>query len=219
MKSKNTVLTRYFWDKMSTEAQKLQAELNALAQNPVFVANFIDDVSFVLTSKEPDNLQGSSRINENSLQSADIPVSDTLKVDEKPSEQPIIEVKAPAPTPNVPTVASQKPEVAAHKDKVVVLCPQKPTAAEISFLNKILAAVAVDPASVLHIEQSFAARELTAFASAKIILSFGAVTDFVPDHQVRSKAITVIIAKSLGELEQDLESKKKLWESMKGFFK
>lgn len=219
MKSKNTVLTRYFWDKMSTEAQNLQAELNALAQNPMFVASFIDDVSYILTGDVPDTV---------SIGVLEVPQP------EKPTEvvekaTVAAEEKQPEPTFEVVTEAEVVSELAAeakpmpkavdHAGKVVVITAEKPTAAELSFLNKILAAVAVAPTTVVHIHQKFAARELSTFASAKIILSFGAVTDFEPDHQVRSKAITVIIAKSLAQLEQDLTAKKKLWESMKGFFK
>lgn len=219
MKSKNTVLTRYFWDKMSTEAQNLQDELNALAQNPMFVANFIDDVSFVLAGESPEPLKEASKSVDISPEATQKPETVAPKTEEKPVKQPIIKIEAPAPTPSLPIEEPKKPALPNHKDRVVVLSAKRPSEAEISFLNKILAAVAVDPSSVVHIHQSFTARELAAFASARIILSFGAVTDFVPDHQVRSKAITVIIAKSLSELEQDVASKKKLWESMKGFFK
>ncbi|MDP2189628.1 MAG: DNA polymerase III subunit psi [Sphingobacteriaceae bacterium] len=185
----------------------------------MFVANFIDDVSFVLAGESPQPLEEVSKTIDKRPETIGNPEAATPKFEAKPEEKPIVKVEAPAPMPSVPVEEVQKPTLPAHKDRVVVLSPQKPSDSEISFLNKILAAVAVDPTSVVHIHQSFAARELTAFASAKIILSFGAVTDFVPDHQVRSKAITVIIAKSLGELEQDVASKKKLWESMKGFFK
>jgi DNA polymerase III psi subunit len=219
MKSKNTVLTRYFWDKMSTKAQNLQSELNALGQNPVFVATFIDDVSFVMTDERAAvHMQIQTEVPENQ-NSEGIEVKSTDKEAEKLTKN---SADVPSePTRSISTAPQELNSVVLidYKDKVVVITPEKASEAEMIFLYKILAAVAVAPSSVVQIHQKFTARELTAFASAKIILSFGAVIDFIPDHQVRSKAITVIIAKSLVELEQDLTAKKKLWESMKGFFK
>lgn len=219
MKSKNTVLTRYFWDKMSTEAQNLQAELNALAQNPMFVASFIDDVSYILTGDVPDTVSIATLKGMQPEKPAEV-VEKTVVVVEEKQPEPTIEVVPEAEVVSVLAAESMEmPKTVDHAGKVVVITAEKPSAAEISLLNKILAAVAVSPTTVVHIHQKFAARELSTFASARIILSFGAVTDFEPDHQVRSKAITVIIAKSLAQLEQDLTAKKKLWESMKGFFK
>lgn len=219
MKSKNTVLTRYFWDKMSTEAQNLQAELNALAQNPMFVASFIDDVSYILAGDVPDTVNIATLKGTQPEKPVEVVEKSVITAEEKQPE-PTIEVVPEAEVVSlVAAEAMEMPKTVDHAGKVVVITAEKPSDAEISFLNKILAAVAVAPTTVLHIHQKFAARELSTFASAKIILSFGAVTDFEPDHQVRSKAITVIIAKSLAQLEQDLAAKKKLWESMKGFFK
>ena len=219
MKSKNTVLTRYFWDKMLTDPQNLQAELRALSTNSTFVASFIDDVSFVLPEEGMDTITTTAFGTQQPEKPTEVVLNSSVEVGQEQSKPNKNVVAKPEEVTTHAKEALELPELVDHAGKVVVLAQEKPTAAEISFLNKILAAVAVEPASVVYIYQKFMARELSTFASAKIVLSFGAVSDFEPDHQVRSKAITVIIAKSLAGLEQDVEAKKKLWLSMKGFFK
>lgn len=219
MKSKNTVLTRYFWDKMLTETQNLQAELRALVKNTNFVASFIDDVSFVFDTDRSNTVLVTTSEPQQPAKTTETGMDSVLEVVLEQSKS-TVEAVALAKTVLLNSIeAAEQQKNTVITGKVVVIAAEKPTAAEISFLNKILAAVTIEPTSVVYIYQKFTARELIAFSAAKIVLSFGGVTDFEPDHEVRSKSVTVIIAKSLAQLEQDIEAKKKLWLSMKGFFK
>ncbi len=130
------------------------------------------------------------------------------------------------PQENIPAVPAtsaaqnktQQPSTA-WQNKVVVLLPPEPAIKEVQFLHKVLAAVGIPDEQVWVQEKYFQAKSLGQFEGSRIVLSFGAVTDFQADYQLRSKSITVIMADKLLEIEADIEAKKKLWGAMKSFFK
>lgn len=206
---------------MKSNVNNLQKETRLLANNPVFLAHFLDEPVFDI----PVQAQGATAVS--TVQS---PVE--LEV----ADSPVIELEASSnqevPTESVAINEGQEdtanPDVSEHAEtatlsvdwagKVLVLTPEIPSESENRLLQKILSAVSLSENDFVHVHRSLPAKELIEFESAKIILSFGAVQDFAADHQVRTKRITVIICSPLHALEQDVEAKKKLWISLKGFF-
>jgi hypothetical protein len=82
-------------------------------------------------------------------------------------------------------------------------------------LNKITAACGLaQDQTHMHIG-IFGQEDIPQFLGARLILSFGALTNIVPDHQAHSNGIKYIPCLPLGRLETDANAKKILWNSLK----
>lgn len=209
----------------------LQEQLRHLATHPEFIAQFLHEGAYVFpVERQPlDEVKLPIEIATES-QSANA-VSDQPTASLASSQQPQMVAKTPEalkaepvpPANSIPTPAPNKAETvsteASWLNKVVVLLPPEPSIKEIQFLHKILAASGITDDQVFLLEKIHDARGLAKFTGSRMVLSFGAVNDFKADYQLRSKAITVIMADRLSVVEADLEAKKKLWAAMKSFFK
>lgn len=214
MSDKNTVLSLYFWMKMKSNVNNLEKEIESLTKNPNFIVQFMDEPYFQLSQQNTAVEKESALPNPSAVQDVSAFAKDV---------EPTLVFAPDRGLDKVLNRETEAPETGAVEDanwggKVLVLTPQSPNESELALLLKVLSAVALADSDYVHINRSLKARELIAFESAKIILSFGAVTDFMPDHLVRSKQITVVISSPLSTLINDLDAKKKLWASMKAFF-
>lgn len=202
---------------MKSNTNSLKSEIGLLSKNPNFIGQFLDEAYFHLP--EQTNALTTEEIEPTiSEKSASPPESPDEMVQGSPAQEEKsdeIGKDEPASVEQSPLKEDLMPD---WSRKVVVLTPQPPSEVEFALLQKVLASVSIVDSDYVHLNRSLHARELVEFESAKIIISFGAVVDFVPDHQVRSKRISVIISSSLGALATNIEAKKKLWTSMKSFF-
>lgn len=209
----------------------LQQQLKQLATEPEFIAQFLHDGAYVFPFETQQLTEVTQPIaEETKSQSAYIaPIQPVESVTTPEQPQRIASISEPVkvepapPASAVPLAASKEPEnvsaAPSWQNKVVVLLPPEPSIKEVQFLHKILAASGITDDQVYLQEKVYQARDLAAFSGSRMVLSFGAVNDFKPDYQLRSKAITVIIADRLSVVETDVEAKKKLWAAMKSFFK
>lgn len=206
---------------MKSNVNNLQKETRLLANNPVFLAQFLDELIFDIPAQSKGEPPVSLEQSAVESEGMDGPMAEAqvLAIEEVPTEsdatKEVLDETATAED------AKDMEPTALPVDwggKVLVLTPEIPSESENILLQKVLSAVSLSANDFVHIQRSLQAKELIEFESAKIILSFGAVHDFAADHQVRSKRITVIISSPLHALEQDVEAKKKLWLSLKGFF-
>lgn len=209
----------------------LQEQLRHLATQPEFIAQFLHEGAYVfpvegqpleevkLPIVEATESQSANAVPVQPAASAASPQQPQMvaKTPEAPKAEPV------PPANSNPTPATNKAETvsteASWQNKVVVLLPPEPSIKEVQFLHKILAASGISDDQVFLQEKVYQARGLALFAGSRVVLSFGAVSDFKADYQLRSKAITVIMADRLSVVEADLEAKKKLWAAMKSFFK
>lgn len=209
----------------------LQEQLRHLATQPEFIAQFLHEGAYVfpvegqpledvkLPAVEATESQSANAVPVQPAASAASPQQPQMvaKTPEAPKAEPV------PPANSIPTPATNKAETvsteASWQNKVVVLLPPEPSIKEVQFLHKILAASGISDDQVFLQEKVYQARGLALFAGSRMVLSFGAVSDFKADYQIRSKAITVIMADRLSVVEADLEAKKKLWAAMKSFFK
>lgn len=209
----------------------LQEQLRHLATQPEFIAQFLHEGAYVfpvegqpledvkLPAVEATESQSANAVPVQPAASAASPQQPQMvaKTPEAPKAEPV------PPANSIPTPATNKAETvsteASWQNKVVVLLPPEPSIKEVQFLHKILAASGISDDQVFLQEKVYQARGLALFAGSRVVLSFGAVSDFKADYQLRSKAITVIMADRLSVVEADLEAKKKLWAAMKSFFK
>lgn len=203
----------------------LQEQLRQLAGNPDFIAQFLHEGAYVFPSE-----QQLVKAEEQQTASASPALEDTRAMQfetslknqhttaktESTSPNASSELDAAPVLPSQP--AEKKPAIPAWFGKVVILLPPEPSIREVQLLHKILAASSVTDDQVFLQEKRFAARGLGQFEGSRIVLSFGAVEDFKPDYQLRSKAITAIMADSLTHIEANVDAKKKLWAAMKSFF-
>lgn len=209
----------------------LQEQLRHLATQPEFIAQFLHEGAYVFPVEgQPLNEPKTPLVEATESQSANaVPVQPAAsaaspqqpQVVDKTPEAPKVETVTP--TTSIPTPAPQKVEAvsteASWQNKVVVLLPPEPSIKEVQFLHKILAASGITDNQVFLQEKVYQARGLALFTGSRMVLSFGAVSDFKADYQLRSKAITVIMADRLSVVDADIEAKKKLWAAMKSFFK
>lgn len=209
----------------------LQEQLRHLATQPEFIAQFLHEGAYVfpvegqpledvkLPAVEATESQSANAVPVQPAASAASPQQPQMvaKTPEAPKAEPV------PPANSIPTPAPNKAETvkteASWQNKVVVLLPPEPSIKEVQFLHKILAASGISDDQVFLQEKVYQARGLALFAGSRMVLSFGAVSDFKADYQLRSKAITVIMADRLSVVDADLEAKKKLWAAMKSFFK
>jgi hypothetical protein len=206
---------------MKSNVNNLQKEIGLLANNPVFLAQFLDEPIFDIPAQSKGEPLVSMEQSAEEYKEINSPMVENqlLKIEEVPTES--IETKQAIEETSTPKDSKDTEPTTLPVDwegKVLVLTPKIPSASEIILLQKVLSAVSLSANDFVHLQRSLHAKELIEFESAKIILSFGAVRDFAADHQVRSKRITVIISSPLHALEQDVEAKKKLWLSLKEFF-
>jgi DNA polymerase III psi subunit len=196
-----------------------KAAFQTLAQNPAFVEQFLTDDVFIVHSRTAN--KPSEFVDEEPSaapiqpKAQEIPATVTPTPTEPMAPSAVTKVESPITAINTP----EQPTSVPWLNKIVLLLPSELSMAEIEFLNKILEAVKVSDDQVYHREGSWQAKQLSKFTGSRIILSFGAVTDFKPDHQIRSKLITVVITSSLAQLQQDVQAKKLLWTSLQTFFK
>lgn len=209
----------------------LQEQLRHLATQPEFIAQFLHEGAYVfLVEGQPLEEVKLPAVEATESQSANaVPVQPAASA--ASPQQPQMVAKTPEaakaepvpPANSIPTPATNKAETvsteASWQNKVVVLLPPEPSIKEVQFLHKILAASGISDDQVFLQEKVYQARGLALFAGSRMVLSFGAVSDFKADYQLRSKAITVIMADRLSVVDADLEAKKKLWAAMKSFFK
>ncbi|MFN3528414.1 MAG: hypothetical protein ACK417_00655 [Bacteroidia bacterium] len=199
--------------------QSLTNEIKALSGNMAFITEFMDVEMYRMPHERPQTTGNSKDLPSPSVEKAEKlshEVEQTISKSEKHPQNFEDEAYSLAESIKQPVVEMQAPP---WKQKVVVLLPPEPSMKDISFLNKILGAVKLRDEEVLVREGQWKAKELIAFDGAKIILSFAAVEDFVPDHKLRSKQITVILTGSLNTMETDIQQKKMLWASLQQFFR
>lgn len=203
----------------------LQEQLRHLAAQPDFVAQFMHEGAYVFADEAtkaevvnvPPKLEAGGSDNEAANQAVSAAKPATHTSIEQPTTTEQVQVMPKTePQPNRQQV--QNTAVPDWKNKVVVLIPPEPSIKEVQLLHKILAASAINEEHVLIQEKLFQAKSLAQYEGSRIVLSFGAVTDFKADYQLRSKAITVIMADKLAHVEADVDAKKKLWAAMKTFF-
>lgn len=200
----------------------LQEQLRHLATQPEFISQFLHEGAYVFPIEPPQLVESKAPIPEEITPQA--AVVESVQVQSVSSTlEPVKAEPTIVAIPKVSATAGRVEEAPAAENswlnKVVVLLPPEPSIKEVQFLHKILAASAVTDEQVYLQEKIYQARGLAVFAGSRLVLSFGAVSDFVADYQLRSKAITVIMADKLSVVETDLEAKKKLWAAMKSFFK
>jgi DNA polymerase III psi subunit len=198
---------------MKGKEQMWQAELAELSGNADFLGVFLDDLTFHIWDAETVNVPAPKPRLEAPAIEAQAEAQEQLAPFSMQESAP-----ASPESPNEVEHAPSKVTALSHTGKVVVLIPKPLLPESQMLLQKILDAAGVKMDEVILLQERYAAKALTKFADARIVLSFGAVIDFAPDHQLRSKTITIIMAKDLLELQTDTNSKKQLWESMRRFF-
>jgi len=203
----------------------LQEQLRQLAAQPDFIAHFMHEGAYVFADQTPkaEVLRAEPKQDAVNLEAEKV---NPAPVAEKPASQAPAE--SPAHEPEEQSKPTAEPQIAAQqvqmptafdwKNKVVVLLPPEPSIKEVQLLHKILAASGITDEHVLIQEKLFQAKALGQYEGSRIVLSFGAVTDFKADYQLRSRAITVIMADKLSHIESDVDAKRKLWAAMKSFF-
>lgn len=209
----------------------LQEQLRHLATQPEFIAQFLHEGAYVFPVEgqplEEVKLPVVEATESNSANAVPVQPAASAASPQQPqtsTQTPVApKVEPVTPTTSIPTPASHQAEIvsteASLQNKVVVLLPPEPSIKEVQFLHKILAASGISDDQVFLQEKVYQARGLALFAGSRMVLSFGAVSDFKADYQLRSKAITVIMADRLSVVDADIEAKKKLWAAMKSFFK
>lgn len=127
-----------------------------------------------------------------------------------------VDAVAQSSTPvDVPAQSPSSNSTSVFEGKVVVLVPDSPTETQQVLLNKITAACGLAQDQT-HMHIGICGQEdIPQFLGARLILSFGALTNIVPDHQVHSDGIKYILGLPLGRLETDANAKKILWNSLK----
>lgn len=127
-----------------------------------------------------------------------------------------VDAVAQSSTPvDVPAQSPSSNSTSVFEGKVVVLVPDSPTETQQVLLNKITAACGLAQDQT-HMHIGICGQEdIPQFLGARLILSFGALTNIVPDHQVHSDGIKYIPGLPLGRLETDANAKKILWNSLK----
>lgn len=164
------------------------SDWNSIRSHQLFQRFFFDEVLFL--ASDP-NLKR--------------PVTST-SVDEVAQSSAPVDVPAQSPSSNSTSV---------FEGKVVVLVPESPTETQQVLLNKITAACGLAQDQT-HMHIGICGQEdIPQFLGARLILSFGALTNIVPDHQVHSDGIKYIPGLPLGRLETDANAKKILWNSLK----
>lgn len=199
----------------------LQEQIRQLAHEPQFIEHFLHEGAYVFAEEQPTEVSAEAvELLSNAASTAATTSSEKPTAPPKLEELPAAGVPVPSEAlPVAPEKVIQKSsETPSWIQKVVVLLPPEPSIKEVQLLHKILAASGITDDQVSIQEKLFQAKSLGQFAGSRIVLSFGAVTDFQADYQLRSKAITVIMADKLAHIEADVEAKKKLWAVMKSFF-
>ncbi len=127
-----------------------------------------------------------------------------------------VDAVAQSSTPvDVPAQSPSSNSTSVFEGKVIVLLPESPTETQQVLLNKITAACGLAQDQT-HMHIGICVQEdIPQFLGARLILSFGALTNIVPDHQVHSDGIKYIPGLPLGRLETDANAKKILWNSLK----
>lgn len=209
----------------------LQEQLRQLATQPEFIAQFLHEGAYVFPVEVQQIIEDNPPIADNfepqsAVVKSEQPAANPTAPEQLHSVAGTLEPANAAPVPtstSIPVSAPSKAETVSTEvswqNKVVVLLPPEPSIKEVQFLHKILAASGISDNQVFLQEKVYQARGLALFAGSRMVLSFGAVSDFQADYQIRSKAITVIMAERLSIVDADLEAKKKLWAAMKSFFK
>lgn len=202
----------------------LQEQLRHLAAQPDFVAQFMQEGAYVFADRSPEHEAASLPPKGNApaemAENAHPAVRDEMPKTPSATEIPAIKAEEPKPViePQIVEPATRTSSNSDWRNKVVILLPPEPSIKEMQLLHKILTASGITEEQLFLQEKLYEAKALGQFEGSRIVLSFGAVTDFKADYQLRSKAITVIMADKLNHIESDVEAKKKLWAAMKSFF-
>jgi len=99
--------------------------------------------------------------------------------------------------------------------KVIVLLPDSPTETQQALLNKITAACGLAQDQI-HMQIGICGQDdIPQFLGARLILSFGALSNIEPDQLAHAHTIPYIPCLPLGRLETDANAKKTLWSSLK----
>jgi hypothetical protein len=164
------------------------SDWNSIRSHQLFQRFFFDEVLFLASDPDPRQLETSTSVGAYAQSSTP--------------------VDAPAQSPCLNSTSI-------FEEKVVVLLPESPTETQQVLLNKITAACGLaQDQTHMHIG-IFGQEDIPQFLGARLILSFGALTNIVPDHQAHSNGIKYIPCLPLGRLETDANAKKILWNSLK----
>lgn len=202
----------------------LQEQLRHLAAQPDFVAQFMQEGAYVFADRSPEHEAASLPPKGNApaetAENAHPAVRDEIPKTPSATEIPATKAEEPKPViePQIVAPAAKTSGNSDWRNKVVILIPPEPSIKEMQLLHKILSASGITEERLFLREKLYEAKALGQFEGSRIVLSFGAVTDFKADYQLRSKAITVILADKLSHIESEVEAKKKLWVAMKSFF-
>ena len=202
----------------------LQEQLRHLAAQPDFVAQFMQEGAYVFADRLPEHeaasLPPKGNASAETAENVHPAVRDEMPKTPSAAEIPATKAEEPKPVIEPQTIApaAKASTNSDWRNKVVILLPPEPSIKEVQLLHKILAASGITEEEFFLQEKYYEAKSLGRFEGSRIVLSFGAVTDFKADYQLRSKAITVILADKLSHIESEVEAKKKLWAAMKSFF-
>lgn len=164
------------------------SDWNSIRSHQLFQRFFFDEALFLASNPDPIQLETSTSVSANTQSSTPV---DAL---------------AQSPSLNSTSV---------FEGKVIVLLPESPTDTQHVLLNKIAAACGLAQDQT-YIQIGICGQDdFPQFLGARLILSFGALTNFDPDHQVHSDGIKYIPCLPLGRLETDANAKKILWNSLK----
>jgi hypothetical protein len=123
-----------------------------------------------------------------------------------------VETEAPVDAPAQPPSLNA---ASVFEGKLIVLLPESPTETQQALLNKITAACGLTQDQI-HLQTGICSQDdIPQFLGARLILSFGALSNIEPDQLAHAHTIPYIPCLPLGRLETDANAKKILWSSLK----
>jgi|GEM_PF-2085410 len=166
----------------------ITSDWNSIRSHQLFQRFFYDEVLFL--ASDPDLKQPET----------------STSVDAQAQSSTPVDAPAQPPSLNAASV---------FEGKLIVLLPESPTETQQALLNKITAACGLTQDQI-HIHIGICGQdEIPQFLGARLILSFGALSNIEPDQLAHAHTIPYIPCLPLGRLETDANAKKILWNSLK----
>jgi len=166
----------------------ITSDWNSISSHQLFQRFFFDEVLFL--ASDPDLKQQET----------------STSVDAQAQSSTPVDAPAQPPSLNATSV---------FEGKVIVLLPESPTETQQALLNKITAACGLTQDQI-HMQTGICSQdEIPQFLGARLILSFGALSNIEPDQLTHAHTTPYIPCLPLGRLETDANAKKILWNSLK----
>jgi len=166
----------------------ITSDWNSIRSHQLFQRFFYDEVLFL--ASDPDLKQPET----------------STSVDAQAQSSTPVDAPAQPPSLNAASV---------FEGKLIVLLPESPTETQQALLNKITAACGLTQDQI-HMQTGICSQDdIPQFLGARLILSFGALSNIEPDQLAHAHTIPYIPCLPLGRLETDANAKKILWSSLK----